>query len=135
MNQKELGIAKKLTIQIRNEFVCPHCENKLEASTMVPIQAKCPHCLLKITLYIDEGASRIFDKQRQVEKPVAVTKAAPANEAKKWRDKAVKNAGKKQKSKRVEKRVEEQKVARKLGIRSVEERRQSRSVRPNRHRT
>lgn len=72
MNQNELKIAEKLVGNLNNKFDCPVCSYPFELAPMVKFQLRCSKCLLRLTVYVDEGASRIFDKQRQVEKPVAV---------------------------------------------------------------
>lgn len=70
MNRNEVKYAERLAKSVNLD--CPNCTAKLEVTSFVRFQLKCPSCLLRMTIYVDEGAARVFDRQRQVEKPVAV---------------------------------------------------------------
>jgi hypothetical protein len=70
---------------------------------------------------VDEGASSIFDRQRQVKKPVVAD--LPKGSDLRW---TKDNERKKQESQRKPKRTEERKTSRKLGLQGLQKRRQSR---------
>jgi hypothetical protein len=108
---------------------CPACGNNFEIRKMIEIQLRCPSCFLTATIYVDEGASSIFDKQRQVEKPVAVYKENLGQRRDHIKIEPVKiNERKKQESQRKPKRIEEPPPSRKVGLQRVQERRKSRGV-------
>lgn len=133
MNRNELKIAQRVAANVSVSFTCPKCDAEFEESKMVSFQLRCPACLLRITFYVDEGASSVFDKQRQVEKPVAV-RPVTNRELEELQQSAVPRLRwskdleqrKKQESQRKPKRTQKQKASRKLGLQSLKERRKSR---------
>lgn len=134
MNQNEIKNACKVTKVAKDSIDCPVCFSIFEIKKSVEFQLVCPTCLLRVTIYVDEGAARVFDKQRQVEKPVvakdeSILRKRPKLESmdkdvfKKLRER---NASQKQESQRFEERTTKQKTSRTLGIQGLQKRRKSR---------